>query len=165
VYPDLYRLARQYMSRERPDHTLQPSALVNEAYIRLGSVEGSEWPSRSHFFAMASTMMRRILVDYARERRASKRGGEARRTELDARISQPWVDLDELLLIDAALTRLATWDARQSRIVEMRFFGGMTEEEIAKLLDVSVRTVKRDWTAARAWLHTQLKSGGEPPSA
>jgi RNA polymerase sigma-70 factor (ECF subfamily) len=165
VYSDLLRLARYYMARERRDHTLQPSALVNEAYMRLTGGAAVDWRNRAHFFAMAAKSMRRILVDYARERKASKRGGDQQKVDLQTLPMLNEVRLEEVVDVDEALTRLAGWDERQSRIVEMRFFGGLTEEEIADLLDVSVRTVKREWSLARAWLFKELRGPAQGPEA
>ena len=156
VFPDLLRLARHYMHRERANHTLQPSALVNEVYLRITGGQ-PQWNDRVHFFAVAATLMRRILVDYARERMTSKRVGRDRQVELEDRFAFTDVRMDEVLAVDEALNRLALLDVRQARIVELRFFGGMTEEEIAKMLDLSSRTVKRDWSVARAWLHSELR--------
>ncbi|MBI2690022.1 MAG: sigma-70 family RNA polymerase sigma factor [Acidobacteria bacterium] len=158
VFPDLLRLARHYMDRERPGHTLQPTALVNEVYLRVIGGEPATWQNRAHFFAVAATLMRRILVDYARERKAAKRGGGNRQVELEDRLALTELRIDEILEVDEALSRLALLDDRQSRIVELRFFGGMTEEEIAEMLKISVRTVKRDWSVARAWLHAELRA-------
>lgn len=160
VYDDLHALARRYMSRERPDHTLQPTALVNETYLRLISGNAVDWKGRAHFFAAAATVMRRILVDHARQRAAGKRIGGRQRVDLDAFMAAPSPHLEQLLILDQALTRLAAWGPRQARLVEMIYFGSLTEEEAAEVLHVSVRTVKRDWSAARAWLQGQLS---KPP--
>jgi RNA polymerase sigma factor (TIGR02999 family) len=156
VYPELLRLARGFMHRERAGHTLQPTALVNEVYLRLAGNDAMQWKNRSQFYAMAATLMRRILVDHARERRANKRIGGRRRVDLNAGIALSEHRIEEVLLVDDALTRLAGLDQRQSRIVELRFFGGLTEEEIADLLGISLRTVKRDWSFARAWLRGEF---------
>jgi RNA polymerase sigma-70 factor (ECF subfamily) len=156
VYRDFHLIAQRFMRRERPGHTLQPTALVNEAYIRLMQESPVDWQSRAHFFAAASIVMRRILVDHARHRRAAKRPGGKQRVELDDFMAWDNPRYDQLLILDEALTRLAEWDARRARLVEMMYFGGLTEEESAAVLDISVRTVKRDWSAARAWLQSQF---------
>lgn len=161
VYDDLHALARRYMSRERPDHTLQPTALVNETYLRLISDSAIDWKGRAHFFAIAAIVMRRILVDYARQRAAGKRIGGRQKVDLDAFMAAASPRVEQLLILDQALTRLAEWGPRQARLVEMMYFGGLTEEEAAEALQVSVRTVKRDWSAARAWLQSQLS---KPPA-
>lgn len=159
VYSELRKIAARHMRRERADHTLQATALVNEAYMRL--VEpGRDWNNRLHFFALASQVMRRILVDHARQHRAEKRGGEWRKVTLDAIPLASNLSIDQILALDEALSRLAEWDARQSRVVELRFFGGLTEDEIADVLGVSTRSIKRDWKLARAWLYTQIGGQG-----
>ena len=156
VYDELRRLAHQYMRRERDNHTLQTTGLVNEVYLRLAGLDRLQWRDRSHFMAMAATFMRRILVDYARERGADKRGAGISITSIDDHDAPaPERELD-LISLDEALTRLASFDARQSRIVEMRFFGGLTVEETAEALDLSPTTVKREWASARAWLYHQI---------
>lgn len=156
VYDDLRRQAGRLMIRERPDHTLQPTALVNETYLRLISDNTIDWKGRAHFFAAAATVMRRILVDHARQRAAGKRIGGRQRVELDAFMATASPHVEQLLILDQALTRLAQSGPRQARLVEMIYFGGLTEVEAAEVLRVSVRTVKRDWSAARAWLQSQL---------
>jgi RNA polymerase sigma factor (TIGR02999 family) len=156
VYDELNRLAHLYMRHERPDHTLQPTALVNEAYLRLMGAEAKTWNGRAHFFATASVVMRRILVDHARQRAASKRSSGKHRVELDDFMASTRPRTEEMLILDEALTRLSEWNPRQGRLVEMMYFGGLTEEEAAGELGISVRTAKRDWSAARAWLHVQL---------
>jgi RNA polymerase sigma factor (TIGR02999 family) len=158
VYDELRRLAHHYMRGERPDHVLQTTALVNEAYLRLAGLSRMEWRDRTHFFAMAATQMRRILVDYARERDAGKRGGGVHVTSLDglaADVPDRGVDVTAL---DAALEQLARFDAQQARIVELRFFGGLTMDETAKTLQISPATVGREWVSARAWLYHHLTS-------
>jgi RNA polymerase sigma-70 factor (ECF subfamily) len=158
IYPELRQLAARYMRRERRNHTLQPTALVHEAYERLVQQPQIPWQSRAHFYATASQLMRHILVDHARTRQAAKRGGVQHQVTLDDAIlptADPSVDI---LALHEALERLAKFDARQSRIVELHFFGGLTFEEIALVLDVSDRTVKRDWSMARAWLKGELSS-------
>ena len=157
VYQELRRLAHEHMRRERDNHTLQTTGLVNEVYLRLAGIYHMQWRDRSHFMAMAATLMRRILVDYARERHADKRGADISITSIedhDAALA-PERDLD-LIALDEALARLASFDAQQSRIVEMRFFGGLTVAETADALDMSPTTVKREWASARAWLHHEL---------
>jgi RNA polymerase sigma factor (TIGR02999 family) len=154
IYKDLHARAEMYMRRERRDHTLQPTALVNETYLRLMG-EGGTYASRSHFLAAASIVMRRVLVDHARERGAAKRTGGKQRVELTDVLSNENPRLDQMLVLDEALTRLAAFDARQARVVELLFFGGLTEEEAAETLGLSSRTIKRDYRSARAWLQTQ----------
>jgi len=161
VYDDLHALARRYMRRERPGHTLQPTALVNETYLRLISDRAVDWKGRAHFFAIAATVMRRILVDYARQRAAGKRIGGRQRVDLDAFMAAASPRIEQLLILDQALTRLAEWGPRQARLVEMIYFGGLTEKEAAEALRISVRTVRRDWSASRAWLQNQLS---KPPA-
>ena len=156
VYDDLHAMARRCMSRERPGHTLQPTALVNEAYLRLIADSAIDWKGRAHFFATAATVMRRFLVDYARQRAAGKRVGGRQRVDLDAFLVAASPRVEQLLILDQALTRMAEWGPRQARLVEMMYFGGLTEAEAAEVLRVSVRTVRRDWSAARAWLQSQL---------
>jgi RNA polymerase sigma factor (TIGR02999 family) len=159
VYPHLRSLASYYMRRERPDHTLQATGLVHEAFIRLLKQENLAWEDRNHFFGVAAGLMRRILVDYARAHRAGKRGGAERDLPLDEALVFAVQRSSELIALDDALKQLTEWEPRQSQIVELRFFAGLTEEEIADVLGISVRTVKRDWAAARAWLHGEL--GGQ----
>jgi RNA polymerase sigma-70 factor, ECF subfamily len=156
VYPEMRRIAGRYMKAERPGHTLQATALVNEAWLEIIGHADADWQNRSHFFAVAAQLMRRILVDHARQRKAQKRGGGRQPVELTETLAISEDRLDEILLIDAALTRLAEWDPRQAKVVELRFFSGLTEEETAEILAVSPRTVKRDWRMARAWLHGEL---------
>jgi RNA polymerase sigma-70 factor, ECF subfamily len=156
VYPELRRIAGHYMKTERAGHTLQATALVNEAWLQLVGRANADWQNRSHFFAIAAQLMRRILVDYARQRKAQKREGGRQRVELSDTLAISEDRLDEILLIDAALTRLAEWDPRQSKVIELRFFSGLTEDETAEILGVSLRTVKRDWRMARAWLHGEI---------
>ena len=161
LYPDLKRIAAGYLRHERRGHTLQPTALVNEAWLQLLGQTEKNWTNRSHFFAIASRLMRRIMVDYARKKNAGKRGGGLRRVELTEALAISDDGLEQILLIDAALNRLAAWDPRQCRVVELRFFGGLSEDEVAQVLGVASRTVKRDWKVARAWLHGELNR--EPP--
>jgi RNA polymerase sigma factor (TIGR02999 family) len=155
VYAELRRLAAHYIRQERPGHSMQATALVHEAYLRLVDQRG-DWKSRAHFFGVAAQMMRRILVDHARAKIAEKRGGGREKVSLDEALvfsEQPSV---EILALDEALTRLEEWDPRQSRIVELMFFGGLNEEETADVVGVSTRTVKRDWSMAKAWLYKEL---------
>jgi RNA polymerase sigma-70 factor (ECF subfamily) len=159
VYDELRRIAAGYLRRERPDHTLQPTALVHEAYLRLVEQPEQNWQNRAHFFGIGAHLMRQILVDHARKRDADKRGGgEAALALEDFDVAAPSVQRPEdLIALDDALCKLEELDHRQSRIVELRFFGGLTEEEISHLLGISVRTVKRDWSVARAWLYAEIK--------
>lgn len=160
VYDELRRLADSYLRRERPDHTLQPTALVNEAYLRLVDQTRASLRDRSHFFAVAARQMRRVLVDHARRHDAEKRGGGARRVSLDEAVDQAQDPRDlDLVALDAALDKLAELDARQARIVELRYFGGLTVEETAEALGVSATTVKDDWQSARAWLRREIRKG------
>ena len=156
VHDELRRLAGQYMSRERVGHTLQATALVNEAYLRLVDVRQVHWQSRAHFFAMSSRLMRRVLVDFARSRHYQKRGGGVSPVSLDEALIPSAERSAALVSLDDALHALAAANLRQSYVVEMRFFGGMTVEETAEALHVSVDTVMRDWKAAKAWLYSQL---------
>jgi RNA polymerase sigma factor (TIGR02999 family) len=160
VYEELRKLAGRFVGRERPGHTLQPTALVHEAYLRLITQTKAAWEDRAHFFYVAACIMRRILTDYARQHCAEKRGGaHLRRIELEACSAVSQDRSDTLLSLDQALERLAKLDERQARIVVMRYFGGMTEEEVALVLGLSSRTVKRDWSVAKAWLKAELRSG------
>ena len=158
VYDELRRLASHYLKNERPDHTLQPTALVHEAYLRLIDQTRVNWQNRAHFFAVAATMMRRLLVDHARTHNADRHGGSKHKFSLDEAISFPkGKDLD-LVALDDALGDLARLDATQSRIVELRFFGGLTLEETAEVMGVSRSTIKREWIMAKAWLYDQLSN-------
>ncbi len=156
VYNELHKLARRYMGRERPGHTLQTSALVNEAYVRLIDWKEVKWQNRAHFFAVSAQLMRRILVDFARSRNYAKRGGGARNVSLEEATVVSREKSADLVALDDALDSLAQLNERQSRVVELRFFGGLELEEIAEVLNVSVGTVRRDWSLARAWLHREL---------
>ena len=158
VYPELRKIAGRYLKSERAGHTLQPTALVNEAYLQLAGQMDNDWQNRSHFYAVAAQLMRRILVDYARNKKAAKRDGSRFKVELTDTLAVTEDRLDEILSIDEALERLAEFDPRQSKVVELRFFGGMTEDEVAAFLQVAPRTVKRDWNVAKAWLHGELNS-------
>lgn len=159
VYEELRRLARYYMRRERPDHTLQTGALVNEAYLRLVDHKGMRWQNRAHFYAVASQAMRRVLVDHARSRRYAKRGGGSQLIELDEAAVMFQKQAADLVALDDALKDLSAIDPRKSRIVEMRYFGGMSVEETAEVLEVSPVTVMRDWSAAKAWLLRAVSTG------
>jgi RNA polymerase sigma factor (TIGR02999 family) len=162
VYAELHRLARASLRRERPDHTLQATALVNEAYVRLVGQTRVRWQNRAQFFGTAAQFMRRILVDHARDRVSAKRGGRSLRIDLDeALISTRQRGID-LLALDAALERLEQLDARQSRLVVFRFFGGLTIEETAAVLDISPATAKREWVTARMWLRRELTGIADP---
>lgn len=158
VYPQLKKIARSYLRRERAGHSLQPTLLVNEAYLQLAAQNEKDWHSRVHFYAVAAQLMRRLLVDHARQRNAAKRDGRRVKVELADALAITDDGLDEVLDIDSALRRLAEFDPRSSQVVVMRFFGGMTEEEIAEVLQVATRTVKRDWSLAKAWLHGELNN-------
>jgi RNA polymerase sigma factor (TIGR02999 family) len=164
VYSELRRIASKQLRRERPDHTLAPTALVHELYLRLIDQRRATWENRAHFFGLAAQMMRRILVDYARARQAGKRGGSRTRVSLEEVLEEagpggggPDPSAADVLAIDEALTRLAVIDSEQARIVELRFFAGLTVEETALLLKRSPRTVKREWRLARAWLYRELR--------
>jgi RNA polymerase sigma factor (TIGR02999 family) len=156
VYAELRRQAERYLRRENVGHTLQPTALVNEAYLRLVDQRNARWESRSQFFGVAAQIMRRVLVDHARSRATTKRGGaETRVTLSEGSAASPEADVD-VLTLDDALTRLAALDPRQARVVELRYFAGLGVEETAHVLDISPATVKREWTMARAWLRREL---------
>jgi RNA polymerase sigma factor (TIGR02999 family) len=160
VEGELRRLARSYMRRERSDHTLQTTALINEAYMRLVKQRKVQWQNRAHFFAIAAQLMRRVLIDHAKGHRRAKRGGGAIRVSLDD-VAAPFTDRsEELLALDAALNKLSAIDARKGQVVEMRYFGGLTFEEAAEVLEVSPNTVMRDWRMARAWLEREISGGG-----
>jgi RNA polymerase sigma-70 factor (ECF subfamily) len=158
VYDELRRLAGRYMRREGQDHTLQTSALVNEAYMRLVDQKNVQWQNRAHFFGVAAQLMRRILVDHARSRSRVKRGGGAQMVSLadQAGVSK---EAEEVIALDDALTNLAEMDLRKSQIVEMKFFGGLTTEEVAEVLKITTRTVEREWRKARAWLNRAITKG------
>jgi RNA polymerase sigma-70 factor (ECF subfamily) len=156
VYPQLRQIAGRYIRGERPGHTLQATALVHEAYLQLVGQADKEWKNRTHFFAVAAQLMRRILVDYARQKKAGKRDGGRRRVELTEGLGITTDRLDEIVAIDEALSRLEEWDPRSCRVVELRFFSGLSETEVAEVLGIAPRTVKRDWNVAKAWLHGEL---------
>jgi RNA polymerase sigma factor (TIGR02999 family) len=159
VYDELYRIARRQMSKERPGHTLQPSALVNEAFIRLIEYDQVNWQNRQHFFSLAAKMMREVLVNYAASRTRQKRGGTAQRVTLDENVVASPTEImtvDDLLAVNEALEQLSQEDERCARVVELMFFGGLSEKETADELGLSDRTVKREWRYARLWLRRQL---------
>lgn len=162
VYGELHRLARAYLSAERSGHVLQPTALVNEAFVRLLQWQPDGWQNRAHFFGASATLMRRILVQFARERQAAKRGGNGLQVSLSeaAGIASP--QDPDLLALDDALVKLELLDPRHARIVELRFFGGLSLEEAAEVMQVSQSTVRRDWLVAKAWLHQQLSGTKHP---
>ncbi len=164
VYSKLRKMAHQCLSRERTNHSLEATALVHEAYLKLVDQKNSDWQNRGHFFGIVAQIMRRVLIDHARSSQAQKRGGVGEKLSLDAIVTIP-LDCDamvrqqhysQLIMLDDALSRLEELDPQQCRIVELRFFGGLTEEEISEALDISVRTIRRDWRAARAWLHREI---------
>jgi RNA polymerase sigma-70 factor, ECF subfamily len=162
VYGELHSLASRYLSRERPDHTLQTTALVNEAYVKLAGQRSVDWQNRAHFFGIAAQLMRRILVDHARRDRRAKRGGGAPLLPLDNMdppSAAPPVDAADAYTLDRALSRLEAIDPQQGRVVELRYFGGMTIEETAEVLGLSSATIKREWSVARAWLYRELAVG------
>ena len=156
VYDELRRLARRYMRGQNSGHTLQTTALVNEAYLRLIDSSRVRWQDRAHFFAISAQLMRRVLVDFARAKNSLKRGGEQIQITLDEQIEAPFEKETNLVALDEALQNLAKLSQRQSQIVELRYFGGLSEEEIAATLEISTRTVRRDWSLARAWLYREL---------
>jgi RNA polymerase sigma-70 factor (ECF subfamily) len=159
VHGELRRIARQHLGRERTGHTLQPTALVNEAYLRLIDVKRVQWQSRQHFFAMAARVMRQVLVDSVRARRSAKRGGDAPMATLDSAMDVAHVPDQDLVALDDALKALAALDPRKSQVVEMRYFGGLSVEETAEALRVSAGTVMRDWRLAKVWLLRELSRG------
>ena len=161
VYGELHRLARNQMRHERSDHTLQATALVHEAYLRLVNQPERTWQNRAHFIGVAAQVMRRILVDYARARRTAKREGMLQRVPLEEPLLFTEEQSEELVTLNEAIERLAQIDARQSRVVELRFFGGLTVDETAEALGMSAKTVKRDWSVARAWLHREVSKSSE----
>jgi RNA polymerase sigma-70 factor (ECF subfamily) len=165
LYAELRRLASSYLRRERSDHTLQPTALVHEAYLRLVG-QNVRWKNRSHFFGVASQLMRRILVDYARSHRAAKRGGTLGKISFEDNIVVSKETVGNLVVIDELLDRLAALDPLQGRIIEMRFFGGLTVKQTAEALDISAATVKREWSVAKAWLSREMQrsSSSEGPT-
>jgi RNA polymerase sigma-70 factor (ECF subfamily) len=160
IYDELRSLAANYLRRERSDHTLQPTALVHEAYLRMVDQTRVNWQNRAHFFGVAAQMMRRILVDHARAQSAGKRGADFQKLSLDENIDKAVERSDELLALDEALERLAEMDEQKARIVELRYFVGLSFEEIAEVLGVSPVTIKRHWRITKAWLYGQMQSGG-----
>jgi RNA polymerase sigma factor (TIGR02999 family) len=160
VYTELHRMAQRYMGREHPSHTLQTTALINEAYLRLVGQQEKEWQNREHFFAVAAQVMRHILVDYARARHNLKRGGAVEQVTLEEGSVVSAEPAAELVALDDALRALAAVDQRKSRVVELRYFGGLSVEETAAVLKVSPVTVLRDWGLAKAWLYRALERGG-----
>jgi RNA polymerase sigma factor (TIGR02999 family) len=160
VYRELRRRAGAYLRRERSDHTLQPTALVHEAYLRLTAQDRVAWQNRAHFFAMAAQMMRRVLIDHAREHQAAKRPAAHLKVLLDDGIGAAQPPTCELMMVDKALVELARIDPRQGQIVELRYFGGLSEQEVAVVLSLSRATVTREWQTARAWLYRRLTTGG-----
>jgi RNA polymerase sigma factor (TIGR02999 family) len=162
VQPELRRIARRHMAGERPGHVLQPTALVNEAYLRLTSAKEVQWQGRAHFFAVAAQVMRRTLVDYARERARVKRGGGAFRISLSDADHLAILQRTDLVALDDALNALEKFDRRKSKVIELRFFGGLSLQETADVLQVSVGTVRRDWSLARAWLYRELGDMARP---
>jgi len=159
VYRELHRLARHYIEQERPGHTLQTTALVHEAYLRLVDVNRMQWNNRAHFFAVSAQMMRRILVEFARRRHREKRGGDATRLSLDEGFTVSVERGPDLLALDDALRTMATMDPRMSQVVELRFFGGLSVEETSEVLKISPETVMRDWKSAKVWLLRELGAG------
>jgi len=159
VHAELRRLAKRFMSRENPGHTLQTSALVNEAYLKLVDQQGVEWQNRAHFFAVAAQVMRHILVDHARSYQYAKRGGGARKVPLDEAAALNEGRAAELVALDDALSNLAALDPRKSQVIELRFFGGLSIEEVAEVMKLSPATVIREWRAAKAWLRREMDRG------
>ena len=162
VYKELHRLARRYMAGESPGHTLQTSALVNEAYLRLVDVKKVNWQNRAHFFGVSAQLMRRILVDFARSRHSLKRGGDAPTVSLEEGLIVTSARGADLVALDDALKALAAMDPRRSRVVELRFFGGLSAEESAEVLKVSAETVMHDWKLAKVWLLRELSMDNQP---
>ena len=162
VYQELHRLAHHYMRNERAGHTLQTTALVNEAYMRLADYKRMRWQNRAHFFAVAAQVMRRILVENARSRNYAKRGGGAQQVELEDTAVISAGRAAEVIAVEEALTGLESWDSRKGRIVELRFFGGLTIEETAAVMKLSPTTVQREWRSAKAWLYRAINEGGRP---
>jgi RNA polymerase sigma factor (TIGR02999 family) len=158
VYPELRRIAGNFMRRHKPGHSLQATALINEAYLRLVDSAKVDWQGRTHFFAVSARIMRHILVDAARRRNSQKRGGQQVYVTLDDNVDAPAEDQTDLISLDEALTRLAQMSPRQGQVVELRYFGGLTEEQVAETLKISERTVRRDWNLARTWLYRELKN-------
>jgi RNA polymerase sigma factor (TIGR02999 family) len=162
VYAELHRLARSYMRRERPDHTLQATALINEAYLRLAGEE-IDWKNRAHFIGLSAQVMRRVLVDYARAHKAERRGGGLQRIEMQEELAVSPEKLEQVQEIDELLKKLEKQNPRQARVIELRYFGGLSFEEIGTLLQLTSRTAKSDWALARIWLLDQLQPGAKAP--
>jgi RNA polymerase sigma factor (TIGR02999 family) len=162
VYKELHRIAEAYMRRERPDHTLQATALIHEAYLRLAGEE-IDWKNRGHFIGLAAHVMRRVLVDYARQHNAERRAGGVQRVEMDDNLAISPERQDEVLFLDTALARLKEKSPRQAQVVELKYFGGLSVDEIAAMLGVAPRSVKRDWSLARMFLYRELKPGAALP--
>lgn len=160
IYDELKKIAAQYLRKERREHTLQPTELAHEAYLKLIDISNVNWQDRAHFFAVSAQVIRHILVDHARAKATDKRGGAAERIVLDEAISFSEEQDTDLLALDEALKNLATFDEQQSKIVELRFFGGLTIEETAEVLKISPATIKREWTLAKAWLFKRMKDEG-----
>jgi RNA polymerase sigma-70 factor (ECF subfamily) len=163
VYSELHRLAAGYMRRERADHTLQPTALINQAYLRIANTESVEWQNHAHFIGFAANVMRRVLVDHARERHAEMRGGKQVKVELDEGHAVTSKPTAEVLKLEDALTRLEKLNPRQAKVVEMRYFGGFSIEEIAAALGIAPRSVKRDWALAKLWLFDEIDTPDTTP--
>ena len=161
IYDKLRRLAGRHMAQERTDHTLQATALVNEVYVRLTDQRQVHWQNRAHFFALASRLMRRILVDHARAHQSVKRGGDARHVLLEEAMVVSEETAADLVALDDALSRLSAIDSRKSEVVELRYFGGLTLEEVAEVLKISPITVRRDWSTAKAWLYREIGAAGK----
>lgn len=157
IYRELHAVAARHMQRERPNHTLQPTVLVHEAFLQLAQTDAVDWQNRTHFFAIASRAMRRVLIDHARAAKADKRPGGHQQVDLHSYMQVEEQSID-ILALNEALDRLADLDPRQAQVVEMRFFAGLSFEEIADVLGISLRTAKRDWTISRAWLHAELSA-------
>ena len=164
VYAELHRLARAYMRRERPDHTLQATALINEAYLRLAGEE-IDWKNRAHFIGLSAQVMRRVLVDYARAHKAEQRGGGLQRIEMQEELAVSPEKLEQVQEIDELLKKLEKQNPRQARVIELRYFGGLSFEEIGTLLQLTSRTAKSDWALARIWLLDQLQPGAKAPES
>ena len=164
VYDELRKAAKRYLRREAAGHSLQTAALVNEVYLRLIDAKNVRWQDRAHFFAISARLMRRVLVEFARRRRQFKRGGEARQISIEEALAFGQEQSADIVALDDALTELARLNPRQSQVVELRFFGGLTEDEIAVALKVSPRTVRNDWRLARAWLYRELNKGKDDDS-
>ena len=157
VYEELRRIAHRYVRHERDGHTLQTSALVNEAYLRFAGQRNVDWQNRAHFFAVTAQVMRHIMIDHARRRRYAKHGGEVRQVSIEDAAEMSWQRAGELIALEEALDELARFDRRKSQVVELRYFGGLSLEETAEVLEISLMTVRRDWRAAKAWLYRRMK--------